>query len=115
MYFDANIEEPALLTAIGGNKYSIRWTGTLIPPATGDYVISARTGIWNREGKIKLFLDDQEASTSGPSGARPAGLGPGQGQGHAPRRAGSHAVGRRAQVRRESGIYRRTVPEAEPN
>ena len=86
LYFDANMEEPAVLAAIGGSKYSIRWTGTLIPPATGDYVISARTGIWNREGKIKLFLDDKEANPSGPAGARPVGLGPGQGQG--PRRAG---------------------------
>jgi beta-glucosidase len=86
VYFDANMEEPALLAAIGDNRYSVRWTGTLIPPAAGDYVISARTGIWNREGKIKLFLDDKEANPSGPAGARPEGLGPGQGQG--PRRAG---------------------------
>jgi beta-glucosidase len=86
VYFDANIEEPAVLAAIGGNQYSIRWTGTLIPPAAGDYVISARTGIWNREGKIKLFLDDKEVSPSGSAGGRPAGLGPGQGQGQ--RRAG---------------------------
>jgi beta-glucosidase len=86
VYFDANMEDPALLAAIGDNRYSVRWTGTLIPPAAGDYVISARTGIWNREGKIKLFLDDKEANPSGPAGARPEGLGPGQGQG--PRRAG---------------------------
>ena len=105
LYFDANMEEPALLTAIGGNKYSIRWTGTLIPPATGDYVISARTGIWNREGKIKLFLDDQEAEPSR-TFRRPAGrFGAGPGARSAPRRAGAHAVGRRAQVRRESGIH----------
>ena len=86
LYFDANMEEPAVLAAIGGSKYSIRWTGTLIPPVAGDYVISARTGIWNRDGKIKLFLDDKEANPSGPAGARPEGLGPGQRQG--PRRAG---------------------------
>jgi beta-glucosidase len=86
VYFDANMEEPAVLAAVGGNRYSIRWTGTLIPPATGDYAISARTGVWNRDGKIKLFLDDKEVNPSGPFGARPAGLGPGQGQG--PRRGG---------------------------
>ena len=73
VYFDANMEEPAVLAAIGGSQYSIRWTGTLIPPATGDYVISARTGIWNREGKIKLFLDDKEVSPGqGPRRAPPA-------------------------------------------
>jgi beta-glucosidase len=58
----------------------------LIPPATGDYAISARTGIWNRDGKVKLFLDDKEVNPGGPFGARPAGLRPGQGQG--PRRGG---------------------------
>lgn len=86
VYFDANMEEPAVVAAVKGDKYSIRWTGTLTPTASGDYVISARTGQWNRDGRIKLFLDDKEVSPSGPAGARPAGLGPGQGQG--PRRGG---------------------------
>jgi beta-glucosidase len=86
VYFDANMEDPAVVAAVGGDKYSIRWTGRLIPPATGDYVVAARTGIWNRQGKIRLFLDDKELSPRGSAGVRPAGLGPGEGQG--PRRAG---------------------------
>jgi beta-glucosidase len=81
IYFDANTEEPAIVAATKGDVYSIRWTGTLTPPATGDYSISARTGIWNRDGKIKLFIDDKEVSSGGPFSMRPAGLGPGQGQG----------------------------------
>ncbi len=81
IYFDANMEDPDFVKAANGDKYSIRWTGTLIPPATGDYVLSARTGIWNRQGKIQLFLDDKEVNPRGSAGARPAGLGPGQGQG----------------------------------
>ena len=81
VYFDANMEEPAVVSAVKGDQYSIRWTGTLTPPVTGDYVISARTGQWNRDGRIKLFLDDKEVNPTGPVGARPAGLGPGQGQG----------------------------------
>jgi beta-glucosidase len=81
VYFDANVEEPAVVAAVNGDNYSIRWTGTLTPPATGDYVISARTGQWNRDGKIRLLLDDKEVNPSGPAGARPSGLGPGQGQG----------------------------------
>jgi len=84
LYFDANMEEPAVVAAVKGDKYSIRWTGTLTPPATGDYVLTARTGIWNRDGKVRLFLDDKEVNPSGPAGMRPAGLRPGQGQG--PRR-----------------------------
>ena len=88
VYFDANMQELALASVLGDNKYSIRWTGTLIPPATGDYVISARTGQWNRDGKITLFLDGKEANPSGAVGARPAGLGPGQGQGNGPGQGG---------------------------
>ncbi len=84
VYFDSFMEEPALAAAIKGEKYSIRWTGTLTPPATGEYVIAARTGMWNRNGRIKLFIDDKEANPSGPAVARPAGLGPGQGQGQGP-------------------------------
>jgi len=40
--------------------------------------------MWNRNGKIKLFIDDKEANPSGSAVARPAGLGPGQGQGQGP-------------------------------
>ena len=88
IYFDANMEEPDVVAAVNGDKYSIRWTGALIPTASGDYAISARTGQWNRSGKITLFLDDKEVNPSGPAGARPAGLGPGQGQGMGGRRGG---------------------------
>jgi beta-glucosidase len=68
VYFDSFMEEPAVMTAINGEKYSIRWTGSLTPPATGDYAISARTGQWNRNGKIRLFIDDKEVSPSGRRG-----------------------------------------------
>ena len=88
IYFDANMEDPAVIAAVNGDKYSIRWTGTLTPPASGDYAIAARTGTWNRDGKIKLFLDDKEVNASGVAGARPAGLGPGQGQGMGPGQGG---------------------------
>jgi beta-glucosidase len=84
VYFDSFMEEPAVMTAVNGEKYAIRWTGSLTPPATGEYVLSARTGQWNRNGKIRLFIDDKEVNSSGPAGARPAGLGPGQGQGQGP-------------------------------
>ena len=73
LYYDANMEEPAIVTTINGNQYSIRWTGTLTPPGTGDYVLAARTGMWNRDGKVRLFLDDKEITPSGPGGPRPAG------------------------------------------
>ena len=96
LYYDANMEEPAVMTAINGNQYSIRWTGTLSPPGTGDYVLAARTGQWNRDGKVRLFLDGKEMTSGGTVGPRPAGLGPGQGQGQGPgqgfRRGGAPPV-----------------------
>jgi beta-glucosidase len=79
VYFDSFMEEPAVMAAINGENYSIRWTATLTPPATGDYAISARTGQWNRNGKIRLFIDDKEVNPTGPAGPKPAGLGPGPG------------------------------------
>ena len=84
LYYNASMEEPAVMASINGNKYSVRWTGTLTPPGTGDYILAARTGQWNRDGKVRLFLDGKEMTSGGPGGPRPTV--PGQGQGM--RRAG---------------------------
>jgi len=67
-YFDLAMEDPALAAAIGHEKYSLRWTATLTPPATGEYEVTARTGMWNWTAKARLFLDGQEITVgSGPS------------------------------------------------
>ena len=67
-YFDMEMEDPAVIAAVGNAKYSVRWTGTLTPPATGEYVLTVRTGMWNRTAKARLFLDDKEiAFGDGPS------------------------------------------------
>ena len=110
VYFDSFMEEPAVMAAINGEKYAIRWTGSLTPPASGDYVMSARTGQWNRNGKIKLFLDDKEVNPSGPAGARPAGLGPGQGQGQGPGPGGRRPPGASGARRRAQVCRARRVP-----
>ena len=67
-YFDRGMEDPAIIAAIGHEKYSVRWTGTLTPPATGEYALTVRTGMWNRTATARLFLDDKElALGAGPS------------------------------------------------
>ena len=67
-YFDMGMEDAAVLAAIGHANYSIRWTATLMPPATGEYDLTVRTGMWNRTAKARLFLDDQELTFgTGPS------------------------------------------------
>ena len=67
-YFDMGMEDPAVIAAIGHEKYSMRWTGTLTAPATGEYDLSVRTGMWNRTATARLFLDDKELTFgTGPS------------------------------------------------
>ena len=60
VYFERASDEPAIVAAVGNGKYSIRWTGVLTAPATGEYGFLARTGTWNRDGKARLFIDDKE-------------------------------------------------------
>ena len=77
--FDMNAGDPAVVAAIGQGKYSIRWSGMLTPPASGEYVLTARTSIWNRDGKVRLFLDDKELELGRPAArltASPAGQAP---------------------------------------
>ncbi len=63
-----------------GNTYSIRWTGYFTPPAGGEYLLAARTHMWNRGGNIHLFLDGKDVGVNtvlGPGaipGALPAGM-----------------------------------------
>jgi beta-glucosidase len=67
-YFDAGMEDPAVLAAVGHEKYSVRWTATLTPPATGEFDVAVRTGMWNRTATARLFLDGAEVTSgSGPS------------------------------------------------
>jgi beta-glucosidase len=67
-YLDMGMEDPAVVAAVGQEKYSIRWTGSLTPLTTGEYDLTVRTGTWNRTAKARLFLDDKELTFgSGPS------------------------------------------------
>jgi beta-glucosidase len=63
-YFDMGMEDAAVVAAIGKERYSMRWTGALTPPATGEYDLTVRTGMWNRTAKARLFLDDKELDFS---------------------------------------------------
>ena len=59
-YFEMEMEPAEVLAAIGREEYSIRWTAALTPSVTGEYQLTVRTNRWNRTGKARLFLDDQE-------------------------------------------------------
>ena len=57
-----------MVAAVGREKYSLRWTAMLTPPATGEYDLTVRTGMWNRTATARLFLDDKELDFgTGPS------------------------------------------------
>ncbi len=43
-YFDMGMEDPAVIAAVGRESYSVRWTATLTPAATGEYELAVRTG-----------------------------------------------------------------------
>jgi beta-glucosidase len=92
-YFDMGMEDPAVVAAIGHENYSVRWTATLTPPATGEYDLTLRTGMWNRTAQARLLLDGKEVDFgAAPSGLlTPAQLAPGA-------RRGAHA-----QVQLEGG------------
>jgi beta-glucosidase len=67
-YFDMGMEDPAVVSAVGHEKYSVRWTAALTSAATGEYDLAVRTGRWNRTATARLFLDGEEITLgSGPS------------------------------------------------
>jgi beta-glucosidase len=66
--FERESDDPAVVAAVGEEKYSIRWTGTLMVPSSGEYGFIARTGVWNRDGSTRLFIGDKELTAT----ARPA-------------------------------------------
>jgi beta-glucosidase len=80
IHFNHRSSDAAALAVLRGNKYSIRWTGFFTPPASGEYLLAARTHMWNRGGKIHLFIDGKDVGVNtvlGPQaipGALPAGM-----------------------------------------
>jgi beta-glucosidase len=62
-HFEAGMEDPAVLAAVGREKYSVRWSGTLTPPVSGEYELVVRIGNWNRSAGARLFLDDKELTS----------------------------------------------------
>jgi beta-glucosidase len=64
-YFDMGMEDPAVVAAVGHEKYSVRWRATLTPPANGEYEVAVRTGMWNWTATARLFLDDKELTVGG--------------------------------------------------
>jgi len=63
-YMPSGLMDPAVAAAVPGRGYSVRWTGALRAPFTGDYVLGARGG-----RGATVFLDEKEVlGDSSPQG-----------------------------------------------
>jgi beta-glucosidase len=86
-YYDVDMDDPAVMAAVGRKNFSVRWTATLTAPATGDYEMTVRTNQWNNTGKPRLYLDDKELVLGG-GGPMTQMTSTTQGVGGPPRRGG---------------------------
>jgi beta-glucosidase len=79
VYFDLGMEDPAIITAVGREKYSVRWTSTLTPMATGEYRLNIRRGFGPAAAQVRVFLDGKELDFGIPPAGQPtpAQLAPG--------------------------------------
>src|SRR5580658_8113065 len=59
-YMPSGLMDPAVAAAVPGRGYSVRWTGTLRAPFTGDYVLGARGG-----RGATVFLNEKEVVGDG--------------------------------------------------
>jgi beta-glucosidase len=62
--------DPAIAAAIPSGPASVRWTGTLTAPFTGDYLMSGRGSTFGTPARI--FLDDKELIAEPPAADAPA-------------------------------------------
>ncbi|HET8656325.1 MAG TPA: glycoside hydrolase family 3 C-terminal domain-containing protein [Longimicrobiaceae bacterium] len=47
----------APVEGLSRDSFSVRWTGTLTPPAPGDYTLAARVSRWGSQSAVQLYLD----------------------------------------------------------
>jgi beta-glucosidase len=73
------MEDPAIIAAVGREKYSVRWTSTLTPTATGEYRLNIRGGFGRAAAQVEVFLDGKKLDFGlAPAGQpTPAQLAPG--------------------------------------
>jgi len=106
------IVDDAVTAAFPHGGFSVRWTGTLHPPVTGDYTIFPSGGFGRPS--IRIFLDDKElvAENAPPAGGRGAPV-----QLHAHLEAG-HAYPLRIEYRQQGNfppnVQISWMPPAEP-
>jgi len=76
-FLQAGIVDPAVAAAFPQRGYSVRWSGSLRPPVTGEYAISAGAGFGRTA--MRIFLDEKELVADNPAGT-PGAPAPGRGR-----------------------------------
>ena len=71
LYFESGMEDPTIIAAVGREKYSVRWTTTLTPTATGEYRINVRSGFGRATAQTQVFLDGKELDFGGTPAGQP--------------------------------------------
>jgi len=66
--FGGPTRDEAVKALVAGNKYAIRWSGSFTPPVSGTYMLAARTNMWNRGGKLHLFVDGKDVGSNSVQG-----------------------------------------------
>ena len=79
-YLQAGVVDPSVVAAFPQRGYSVRWSGSLRAPVTGDFAISLGGGFGRTA--IRIFLDEKElaADNPPPSAGAPGAPGPGRGR-----------------------------------
>ena len=84
VYFQSDMDDAAVVAAIAHQAYSVRWSGTLTAPYSGDYVFGTRgAGSARLATPVRVFIDDKELDFGIPAGPGPGGA-PGRGAGAGP-------------------------------
>ena len=73
-FIQAGVPSAAVVAAFPKGGFTVRWSGSLHAPITGDYVITPAAGFGRPP--VKIFLDDKELEAATPAPANPA---PGRG------------------------------------
>jgi beta-glucosidase len=75
-YLQTGVADPELAAAFSQRGYSVRWTGWLHAPVSGEYTLSPRGGFGRQA--MRVFLDEKELAPEA------ASAGSGRGRGQAP-------------------------------
>jgi beta-glucosidase len=121
VYFQSDMDDPAVAAAIPRQGYSVRWTGALTAPYSGEYIFGTRgAGSARLAAPVRVFLDDKELDFGiPPAPGRGAPAGPGVRripEAHVRMEAG-HKYSLRVELRQTGtagGAQLMWVPPAEP-